>query len=79
MVTKLAKKINADLVCSVLAKILMVTKQMLGASGSAIGSVLAKILMVTKLMKSEEKRHVWFCSSKNPYGNKTIDINNRFF
>ena len=36
------------------------------------GSVLAKILMVTKLKGKRTNQEQLFCSSKNPYGNKTV-------
>ena len=48
MVTKLSTNLHDGMYCSVLAKILMVTKQMVLFVAAASGSVLAKILMVTK-------------------------------
>ena len=57
---------------SVLAKILMVTKLRPFQNLESFGSVLAKILMVTK-PDVPMLVTVWlFCSSKNPYGNKTV-------
>ena len=56
---------------SVLAKILTVTKHIQIAYGTCTCSVLAKILMVTKLLSYVLSISPEFCSSKNPYGNKT--------
>ena len=49
MVTKLERLVLDLTRCSVLAKILMVTKLIVRKGGSHMSSVLAKILMVTKL------------------------------
>ena len=49
----------------------MVTKRMYSSTLSHPSSVLAKILMVTKLLKIFRILRLQFCSSKNPYGNKT--------
>ena len=49
----------------------MVTKHLLNANFFKSGSVLAKILMVTKHMFNICLDPREFCSSKNPYGNKT--------
>ena len=49
----------------------MVTKLHCNHNLLNLCSVLAKILMVTKLLKSSKYMKSEFCSSKNPYGNKT--------
>ena len=56
---------------SVLAKILMVTKLTSFKISLNFCSVLAKILMVTKPCHVMIDTGHEFCSSKNPYGNKT--------
>ena len=69
MVTKHRSTILCKIESSVLAKILMVTKQRFNVNVRLFRSVLAKILMVTKLCSFMLYSN--FCSSKNPYGNKT--------
>ena len=49
----------------------MVTKRKRLVDMTVVGSVLAKILMVTKPKYEPVKLSGKFCSSKNPYGNKT--------
>ena len=52
----------------------MVTKHLVTGIVGALSSVLAKILMVTKHMFKYKGLPESFCSSKNPYGNKTIQL-----
>ena len=50
----------------------MVTKLAKDTPNKGKGSVLAKIFMVTKLDVLHDLEWWQFCSSKNPYGNKTV-------
>ena len=74
MVTKQRFNVNVRLFRSVLAKILMVTKLITLTRFYTHCSVLAKILMVTKRIDFAKYMSSEFCSSKNPYGNKTSKI-----
>ena len=75
MVTKHILKKLQKIGSSVLAKILMVTKHGGAYNLDKVSSVLAKILMVTKQQIFLASARISFCSSKNPYGNKTLLIN----
>ena len=71
MVTKLLKVFITLCMSSVLAKIHMVTKHDRLVVSWYDRSVLAKIHMVTKHDLTFQVVSLWFCSSKNSYGNKT--------
>ena len=75
MVTKRKNWIIVTKISSVLAKILMVTKRPARYKYHTQGSVLAKIFMVTKQCTNLLIVSFKFCSSKNPYGNKTDEVN----
>ena len=73
MVTKQLKGEKINMESSVLAKIHMVTKPSHLCQATCKCSVLAKIHMVTKPMFCPSRSPFLFCSSKNSYGNKTIN------